>query len=124
VATLAVCDITPALIVDSGAADDSLSPEGIAVTPRARFRHQPGDLIVLSSQTFEREMWDNTDGIRNSDGDVLGLYGIDHVSDSLVPRVSLGTRIVLGIAPIVSSTRLTDHQPPQSTMEISYAAVE
>ncbi len=49
--------LTAQLIVDGRATAASTSPEGLPVVPAAQFGRARGDLVVLSSETFEPEMW-------------------------------------------------------------------
>ena len=71
--SLATSGATVHLIVDGRAPVAGTSPEGLAVVPAADFRHESGDLIVLSSETFEAEMWRDLATVRDRGGHVIGL---------------------------------------------------
>jgi hypothetical protein len=74
-------------IVDNLAAEPSTSAEGISVVPGREFRPLRGDLIVLSSQTFEEQMWEATAPYRDSGTAALGLYHYEYATPGLVlPR--------------------------------------
>ena len=105
-AALADTPVRVSLIADGRATDAGTSPEGIAVVPSSRLVLAPDDLIVLSSETFEPEMWRDLATYRGSGGYVLGLADAKLVSRSLLGRLSASTKAELGVD--VCLTRRTD----------------
>ena len=100
---LATVGVTAQLIVDGRANGASLSTEGVAVVPGAAFARTHGDLIVLSSETFEPEMWRDLAADREAGGHVLGLSNPHYVSRGLSARLSAPSMIRLGAAPLAAS---------------------
>jgi glycosyltransferase involved in cell wall biosynthesis len=70
-------------IVDKSAKNESRSPEGLRVIASRHFKPAPGDLIVLSSQVFEAEMWSDLERIRKAGTHVLGVYRKEFVTEAL-----------------------------------------
>jgi glycosyltransferase involved in cell wall biosynthesis len=83
VSILSAMPATIRCIVDKSAAGVHDSVEGIRVVPAAQFACVPGDLIVLSSQSFEAEMWEDLQPIRKARAHVLALYRADLVTEPL-----------------------------------------
>ena len=63
-----------ACIADKGASESRTSPEGLAVVPVSALDARPGDLVVLSSQTFESDMWADLEPLRARGVEVMALY--------------------------------------------------
>ena len=86
----ALCGIgvNAALIVDGRGTQSAVSPEGLPVVPAAEFPLVGGDLVVLSSETFEAEMWRDLSAYRDAGGHVLGLFNQRFVSRNLIDRLS------------------------------------
>lgn len=63
-----------AVIIDRGASSPRTLEDGVTVLPAASFEPQPGDLVVLSSRTFEHEMWNDLAQWREGRAHVIGLY--------------------------------------------------
>jgi hypothetical protein len=91
--------IAPARIVDKQALGVCESPEGVRVVPPSAYDEEPGDLIVLSSEPYESEMWTDLADLRADGGSVLGLYSDTLVSRGLKRRLSLGVRAQIGAVP-------------------------
>ena len=81
------------LIVDGKGADASISPEGVPVVPGSEFTVTPGDLVILSSETFEHEMWQDLKAYRHAGGHVLGLFNSRYMSRDLVDRLTPQSRV-------------------------------
>ncbi len=79
-------------IVDNNATMAAASPEHCPVVPGRSFTPQPGDLIVLSSQMYEAEMWRDLAAIRAAGTHVLGLYRRDLSTETLRRRLRGETR--------------------------------
>ena len=79
-------------ILDKSATRESTSEEGVPVLPVASYRPSEDDLLVLSSQTFEAEMWEQASPLREAGVQVMALYRRDLLSDSLKRRLRLGER--------------------------------
>jgi hypothetical protein len=89
-ALIAALNDTPvrvAAIADRGAKSVSMSPEQIAVVPAAEILLTKKDLVVLSSETYEAEMWSDLTEFRGDGGMVLGLSETRHVSRGLVRKL-------------------------------------
>ena len=98
VAALHGTDVSVALIVD-GTGSAGSDPSGLPVLPASAFSPKPRDLVVLSSETFEGEMWTDLAAFRDGGGSVLGLYDSRLVSRAVVERLSSPVRVRLGLAP-------------------------
>jgi hypothetical protein len=83
-------------IVNKQATAAGVSPEGLPVVPVAESGLRFDDLIVLSSEVFEGEMWSELAEWRQMGGCVLGLYDDRRVSRSLWKRLTPGQRRSLG----------------------------
>jgi hypothetical protein len=84
------------LIVDGKGTDVSISPEGLPVVPGSEFTLTPGDLVILSSETFEHEMWQDLKAYRHAGGHVLGLFNSRYISAELVECLSPRSRLQIG----------------------------
>lgn len=100
VPALAGIDVAVDLIVDARASAPGTSPEGLPVVPATQLAHAPGDLVVLSSETFETEMWRDLAPYRHAGGYVLGLCRTDLISRALMDRLSRPILLQIGIAPL------------------------
>jgi len=76
-------------IADKAAATDSTSPEGIPVVPGCTFESKANDLIVLSSQLYEADMWEDLKRARKAGVQVVGLYRTDLVTEPLAHGLRL-----------------------------------
>lgn len=74
-------------IVDGRAETRSVSPEGAPILPKGEFRATEDDLIVLSSEAFEGEMWRDLTPQRDSGAHVLALYHPTLVTPGLRRRL-------------------------------------
>jgi glycosyltransferase involved in cell wall biosynthesis len=90
--TLQALGATVRGILDKSASSESTSAEGVPVLPIASYRPSEDDLLVLSSQTFETEMWEEAAPLREAGVQVMALYRRDLLSDSLKRRLRLGER--------------------------------
>ncbi len=99
---LATRDVAAHLIVDGRGRVPGTSPEGLPVVPASDVEHQPGDLIVLSSETFEPEMWRDLAVVRDAGGQVLGLSNSSYISRGLLDALSSGVRAQIGASPDAS----------------------
>jgi len=110
VAALIDINIRVDLIVDGRGTETQMSPEGLPVVPGAEFPRTPGDLVVLSSETFEQEMWNDLREYRDRGGHVLGLFNPRFMSRDLIDRLSPQTRVQLeapaGISPSGSEPKI------------------
>jgi glycosyltransferase involved in cell wall biosynthesis len=70
-----------ACIADKGASESRTSPEGLAVVPVSALDARPGDLVVLSSQTFESDMWADLEPLRARGVEVMALYRRELVTE-------------------------------------------
>jgi hypothetical protein len=89
-ALIAALDETPvrvSAIADRGAKSVSTSPENVPVVPAAQLVLTSGDLVVLSSETYEAEMWSDLAAFRADGGMVLGLSETRHVSRGLLGKL-------------------------------------
>jgi glycosyltransferase involved in cell wall biosynthesis len=84
-------DVVPRCIVDKSAAAGGHSPEGVAVVPAAAFEASDRDLIVLSSQTFEAEMWRDVSAVVGA-ASAIALYRRELVTPDLARRMRTLTR--------------------------------
>lgn len=84
------------LIVDGRGTGPATSPEGLPVVPKTAFASRPDDLVVLSSETFEHDMWRDLAAYRQAGGLVLGLCDSRLVSRGLLERLSPTLRATLG----------------------------
>jgi hypothetical protein len=64
----------PDLIIDRSLALPQKSSYGAAVVPLENYEAKSGDLIILSSQVFEKEMWEDLSVMRKNGIQVMGLY--------------------------------------------------
>ena len=87
------------VIVDGRGTEATVSPEGLPVLPAAQFAVTPGDLVLLSSETFEQEMWQDLAGYREAGGHVLGLYNGGYISRHLLNSLSTRNRVEIGVPP-------------------------
>ncbi len=99
VAALHGTDVSVALIIDGRTRSAGSDPSGLPVIPASAFSPKPRDLVVLSSETFEDEMWTDLAAFRDGGGSVLGLYDSRLVSRAVVDRLSSPVRMRLGLAP-------------------------
>lgn len=67
-------------IVDASVQAPAESAEGLPVVPSGAFSAVDGDLVVLSSQMYEPEMWHDLAGVRANGTDVVALYHRDLVT--------------------------------------------
>ncbi len=86
-ATLERVGATVRGIVDKNATAVAQAPEGVPVMPLAALTTGDDDLVVLSSQTFEAEMWEQAEGLREAGTHVMALYRRELVSDVLQLRL-------------------------------------
>ena len=93
---LAELGMSAGLIVDGRATDVSISPEGLPVVPASELVAEPDDLVILSSETFEHEMWQDLKPYRQAGGYALGLYNSRYISRELVDRLSPQSRVQIG----------------------------
>ena len=96
IALLAAEAVTTNLIVDGRGQTAATSPEGLPVLPGSQFQAQSNDLIVLSSEVFELDMWRDLAACRRSGGLVLGIYHSRLISDALMRRLSSRLRVRFG----------------------------
>jgi hypothetical protein len=87
IAALHDTPVRVAAIADRGAKSESTSPEQIPVVPAADLVLTPRDLVVLSSETYEAEMWSDLAAFRADGGMVLGLAETRHVSRALLGKL-------------------------------------
>jgi glycosyltransferase involved in cell wall biosynthesis len=80
-----------AVIVDRHATSLQSLANGATLVPAASFEPQPGDLVVLSSRTFEREMWNDLAPWREGLVHVVGLYDESLATPAL--RTALARRV-------------------------------
>lgn len=76
------------LIVDGRAPTPAVSSEGVVVLPKASYDYADGDLVVLSSETFEADMWRDLAALRDAGGHVLGLCHPRFISRGLYSRLA------------------------------------
>ena len=90
-------------IVDKSAVAATVSPEQLQVVPACDFMPVPGDLIVMSSQTYESEMWEDLAPARHAGAHVLALYRRDCVTGDLKRLLRVerdeGRRVALTASP-------------------------
>jgi glycosyltransferase involved in cell wall biosynthesis len=101
-------------IVDKSAAIESVSPEGIAIVPANAFAPRPDDLIVLSSQAYEWDMWEDLAPIRATGAHALALYCRELITDGLARIARGGTQRPPSSRPAtsrVAPTRLVIVEP-------------
>jgi hypothetical protein len=96
VAALADIGVTAGLIVDGRGTETTVSEEGLPVVPGTEFELIVGDLVVLSSETFEHEMWRDLGAYREAGGHVLGLFNPRFISRDLLDRLSPHSRLRIG----------------------------
>ena len=96
IAALGELGLSAGLIVDGRATDVAIGPEGLPVVPASDLDVTVGDLVILSSETFEHEMWRDLKAYRHAGGHVLGLYNSRYISQELVDRLSPQGRIQIG----------------------------
>lgn len=107
----------PRCIVDKSASVKSVSPEGIDVVPLASFTARADDLVVLSSQSFEAEMWRDVLAVAGGSA-ALGLYRRELVTPALAIRMrSLSRRRDVAAAATndISGSRLVIVDPAAGT---------
>jgi hypothetical protein len=68
----------------------------LPVLPGAQFIAKGDDLIVLSSEVFEYDMWQDLEACRKAGGMVLGVYHPRHISEGLMTRLSSRLRVRFG----------------------------
>lgn len=100
-AALRAAGLTPTAIVETRPGVSGGVVEETTAIPLAELELQPDDLIVLSSQTFEHEMWADVAPARASGAWVLGLYDASRISRGLLERLSGAARTALGAQPAV-----------------------
>jgi glycosyltransferase involved in cell wall biosynthesis len=88
--TLQALGATVRAILDKSVTTESTSTEGVPVLPIDRYQPRADDLLVLSSQTFEAEMWEQAAPLREAGVQVMALYRRDLLSDNLGRRLRLG----------------------------------
>jgi hypothetical protein len=93
---LAEIGVKAGLIVDGKGTEATVSDEGLPVVPGAGFELTAGDLVVLSSETFEHEMWQDLRDYREAGGHVLGLFNHRFISRDLLDRLSPQSRVQIG----------------------------
>ena len=118
IAALETIGVAVALIVDGRAATIGTSQEGVPVRPGDGFGVIPGDLVILSSETFENDMWHALNAYRASGGWVLGLWDERRISQAIVDQLSPGVRAELG-APSVDVRE--EDAPPAIVLWDGYA---
>ncbi len=74
-------------IVDKSAAVEGVSQEHIRVLPAQAFTPAADDVIVLSSQTYEHEMWRDLAGLRARGAHVVAVHRRDLVTDAIGRRL-------------------------------------
>ncbi len=79
-------------IVDKGASTGTSSEEGLPVVPAAAFVAAADEFIVLSSQVFEAEMWQDLAAYREGGGHALALYRHELITPLLRARLG-GSRV-------------------------------
>ena len=79
--------VRPECIVDGRGASRAISEEEIPVLPKQGYAAAPDDLIVLSSEPFEHEMWNDLAALRAEGAHVLGLYRPGLVTPQLRARM-------------------------------------
>ncbi len=84
------------VIVDGRGSAAAASSEGVPVVSKAGFAPRPDDLIVLSSETFEGDMWRDLAAHRETGGLVLGICDPRLLSRALLERLSPALRTTLG----------------------------
>lgn len=99
--TLATLGVTVRCIVDKNASVETRSVEGVDVVPASAFLPVKGDAIVLSSQSYESEMWADLEPLRAQGVEMLALYrrelATPRLAAALRPRPSLrATRALHG----------------------------
>ena len=104
IAALRELNIRVDLIVDGRGTETQISPEGVPVLPGSEFSRTPGDLVVLSSETFEQDMWNDLREYRERGGHVIGLFNPRLMSRDLIDRLSPQSRVQLG-APALTAVR-------------------
>jgi hypothetical protein len=80
--------IPVSFIVDRRATAIGVSPEGLPVLPATESGLRVDDLLVLSSEVFEAEMWKDLEPWRQSGGYVIGLYDSERISRGLRKRLT------------------------------------
>jgi glycosyltransferase involved in cell wall biosynthesis len=73
-------------VVDKSAAAESLSPEGVRVVSPSHFRPEREDVILLSSQTFEPQMWKDVSLVRG-EAQAMALYRRELITPELKQRL-------------------------------------
>jgi len=74
-------------IVDGRATSAGSSAEGLPVYPGQAFEPGTDTLVVLSSETFEREMWQDLEGSRRAGALVMGLAEPRLISEAILKRL-------------------------------------
>lgn len=119
-------DVAVHLIVDGRGQASANSPEGLPVVTRSQYTAEAGDLIVLSSEVFEYDMWQDLAALRRTGGLVLGIYHPRHISEGLMQRLSSRLRVRFGapaferrVATATSTIALWDsHATPERTWRL------
>lgn len=103
-ASLAAAGVAAALVLDGFGRTGMTTPEGLPVVPTEDFVPQAGDLVVLSSETFEGTLWESSARWREQDVWVMGLYDRRRVSRGLISALGpLGRRFGTRRIPAVAS---------------------
>jgi len=71
------------IVIDRNAETISHHPEGVTVIPVSKISAHSVGLIVLSSQSYEKEMWKDLESVRSSGHAVIGLYNTHLVTPNL-----------------------------------------
>jgi FkbM family methyltransferase len=70
-------------IVDNTVSVEDVSPENYPIIPGCTFIPTPNDMLILSSQTYERRMWNDLVNLRIAGTPVLSLYCLDFTSETI-----------------------------------------
>jgi glycosyltransferase involved in cell wall biosynthesis len=73
-------------IVDRGATAEGVSAEGVPVIPVAAFVATASDVVLLSSQTFEPQMWQDVAAVRG-EAQAMALYRRELITPELKRRL-------------------------------------
>jgi len=93
VAALTAAGIAVDAIVDGRAAAVGSSPEGLPVWAAGAAELAADDLIVLSSETFEHEMWRDLIAPRRRGAMVMGLTEPRRLSEGILARLPAAARV-------------------------------
>lgn len=83
-------DVPIRCIVDNDADTERISPEQCRVVPGRAYAPARGDLIVLSSQMYESDMWNGLADVRAGGTHVIALYRRDLTTVVLETRPAAG----------------------------------